>query len=203
MRGALVLRDLKEACFEHFSCRKKYILWLVFIFVVGLITGIITISQLTKSFSVSEVTDLLLLKSFKGQASVFGFLFKRVIDFLLVGTIVFVAGLWFYTSFAIIPVVFFRGYQVGVNVTIFCVLYGIGGVLNVILIYLPIQLLLHFIFINYCSVCGHNAWQRHKRGKGARFEFTSLVVFGVLLFVCCFIESLAMPMLLRKIILSV
>jgi len=181
--------------------RKKYIFWFSFIFAAGMIVGIITLAQIARNFTVAELMDFFAVDAFRTRASVFSYFFNTLLRHLLVCVVVFVVCLWYPTSFATFPIMFFRGYHFGVNLTVVCALHGIGGMLTVIFIYLPIQLILNFVFINFASICAHNAVLRRRLRQKQEFGF--LLLFAALFFVLCLAESLIVPTVLRRIILSV
>jgi len=134
--------------FNNFwAANKTLILVFIITALLGLLIGLFTGIKSAEVLTLNNAADFALIKLFKYETSFFGFFMYR---FLIEGAIILAVCLlcnlrW--GKFLIFPLIGFLAYQLGLNCVVFVMLFGFGGVINVILAIFPCQLLFILIFI--------------------------------------------------------
>lgn len=200
--GSFSSIGVKHGVSRHFGEHKRLVYIFSILLIVGLVVGIVTIASMSKSFSHVQVIDLFLVNGFKVRATVFSYFFRSLLDWFIYCLIVFVLCMWLLPSYVSYVVVFFKGYQLGLNITAMCIIYGFGGILGVIFIYLPLNLLLGFVFVNFVSICKKRAsCRRFNKRRGEDLGF--LILFLIIFFALCLLEAILVPSMLKRIVITV
>ena len=102
----------------------------------------------------------------------------------------------------------YKGFNLGVTCAFLVILFSLGGVLNVVFVIIPCNLILLFILIGWSSVClNYNFECRNFGGSILSKEFYCsikliLYVFLIVLVLVCLLEILLLPWLSTAIIIS-
>lgn len=138
------ISKLKLDIATKFSENKIRIIILSLIVFACFITGIILYSSNPYYFPGDEY-----LLSFNGAGNGFSAFFSRTFSLLVVSGLIFVFSLTKWTFPIGVSIIGFRGYLLGFNISALCSSFGMSGLLDAVLIILPIQLcmLLAFIFM--------------------------------------------------------
>ena len=150
--------NLKFALHDHFSQHKKsYLICIIFI-VFGLITGILTAIKFSHALTVEHITDTALVSFLKHETGWFAMLLSRVFSFLCVLALIFALGFNKWTAIISFFVLVYKAYLVGLNSLILIILFSISGAINVLIVYLPCNLLVLFALLSITAIIFKNCW---------------------------------------------
>lgn len=161
---------------------------LLIFFMIGLLTGIFV--AIKCGVSISTISDYNLEIYSCNSANCFSSfcsrLFSAVINLLI---------LWISSLYVLlIPLGYllttYRGYLVGFNCALLVCLFGISGAITSVIVVLPCQLVLSFVFILYFVLCINNSVQRKKFGFKGINSFKLFIIFFIIVFIICLIESI-------------
>jgi len=194
------LNKLKFSIFDFFIENKTHIIVFCSLFFVGTLTGIITLSQLTGIYEIDKISDIVLRQSITGNVGFFSYLFKRFFDIIICMTFCFLLSLNFYSNLVNYVVIFYKGYTLGATITLSILLLGLGGAINIIIFYIPFQLVTGFILICFFSCSSNFAFNKHRYGKCYKIDYNYLWLFCLVMFIICLCEAIFLPPLLKSIV---
>lgn len=191
--------NLKGQILCIFAKNKKLIIFFCIVFLLGLAVGIAGVSALKKNFEIDDIKDILLVGSLRGKTGVFAYFLKRFFGYVFVMAIVLLLCLNFYLGLLSFLIVFYISYKIGFTIAIYCTFFGIGGIINVVLIYLPFQLLANFLLIVFVSISlGKAKFFAKCKCKRALCEYYYVFAFLALLAVVCLLEGIFVPIVLKS-----
>ncbi len=180
---------------------------IAFIMIVGVIFGFILAFSGNDYVDLLSSTDKNLFEYINGSAELSSIFFSRLLSLLLFMFIIFVTSLSVYTTTISIIIM---GYQCLLLVlSCFAVidLYGISGVINSLLLIIPINLINLLVMAFFCGTCVSRVMVAHKFkmkfGDSCKYiNFYSPVVFSIIVtFVICLISSVILPLIIKSFIL--
>jgi len=149
-------------CKEHFLEYKKTYLIIISISLIGAIFGVITIVNTSTTIVVTSITDYTLLIFLEGESSFFGFIFVKILFFT------FYLGLIYINIYSVyvIPlnafIVLLFTYNSFLNIAIFVSALGFFGILNTIIVIIPVSLLSIILLIIFSSVVMKMSYMNYK-----------------------------------------
>lgn len=193
--------NFKFAVKGFFLANKIMIISLCVAVLLGLLTGIfvaiksgITISNLPAfNIEICEHTG----------AVQFASVWERFCSVLINFGLITVASLYV----LLIPigyiVVAYRAYLLGFNITVLICLFGIAGAITSILVILPCQLAILAVLIAYFTIMVSAMDARKKYGRCSYSIFKIVILFLIVLFVLCLIETVLLGVFSASTILVV
>ncbi|HEY8423436.1 MAG TPA: hypothetical protein VIL23_01585 [Clostridia bacterium] len=137
---------------DHFSRHLKYYLLLSVFAVLGIVLGIVSANNLS-GFLTQDKIKLIFFKSIYIDVNFFAAFFgNTLIMLVLYGVIVLVNISIFLLPLGFILIVY-RGYLAGFSAVAIIKIYGGGGVVNLIFIFMPFQVMLMFFLIGAMAIC--------------------------------------------------
>lgn len=188
--------------------------WLMFIFVLavmlGVLFGIFTISSDLSFSSILNLSDKLIFGymsgTSSGSASIF---FTKLLEFLFVFVLVFLFCLSIYSTFLAFLFVSYQAFLLVIVCSTIIGLYDFVGILNVILIIIPINLLFFALLFFVVSISTLRAFdaKRFNMNLGVSFKyskyFQTLTLCVVLAIAISFVFAFILPLLLKCFLLIV
>ncbi len=188
----------------HFKENAMLYVFAVVFALVGLAVGIYISLTGYKYTALLSPADKNMFGYITGTASYSSIFYSRLYDVLICVVIIFVLTLTSYTG---ILAYIFLGYQMALIVlssAALITLYGITGILNVIFLVVPINIvnIVLFAFTLAIGLERANEQRRYKLGFVASFKetnyFFKLLLSAGALFVVCLVSSFVLPLFLKS-----
>ncbi|NLC16865.1 MAG: hypothetical protein GX756_03195 [Clostridiales bacterium] len=162
--------DLGGYFSEHFSRHLKFYLLFAALAILGLVLGIISANNIS-GFLTEDKIKLIFFKNIYINVNFFiAFFGNTFIMLILFGVIILVNISVFLLPLGFVLIIY-RGYLAGFSAVALIKIYGGGGIVNLIIIFLPFQLMLMFFLIGAMAVC--------MRRLINNFHFGAFCLFGV------------------------
>lgn len=191
---------IKDAISEHFKNNKKGYIFSLLSVLIGIIVGLYLSFADYSYTSLLSSSDKNIFDYVTGSVSYSSVFYSRLLNNLLFILIIFVLNLTVFTSFLSL---IFIGYQtclIVLSCTAIISLYGFSGVLNVVLLVVPINVLNLVIILIMNSLCFKRAYNQNKyklrfidsfkEEDFLKQFFICLVISFILCFIYCFIVPL-------------
>lgn len=192
---------------EHFSRHLKSYLLLAVFAILGLVLGIISANNLSGLLTEDKIR-LIFFKNIYIDVNFFiAFFGNTFIMLILYGVIVLVNISVFLMPLGFILVIY-RGYLAGFSAVALIKIYGGGGIVNLIFIFLPFQLMLMFFIIGAMSVCMKRLINNLHAGAFCfygvdyRFMFRELIIHFVVFVIVNFLLSLVCLILTKAFVIA-
>ena len=143
----------KVSIAEHFSKYKWFYVILGAACIAGLVIGFVTGFSRAGDIKFEDLSDTVLVAFINKDASSASVFFSRFFAFLGLIILIWLINCKPFLCWLTFIVLIYRAFLIGVNCAILIVLYHMGGVINVILIFLPIHLITLFALLIWCVVC--------------------------------------------------
>ncbi len=197
------LYRLKLGFADYFSANRSCIILLSGVFVIGLAVGIFTYIKLKTTLNFSS--NSLNLKSLFSTDSVFlsFFLWRFMVSVSCLG-LIFLLSIKKLTRFLVWVVAGYRGYLLGTTIVTTLMFLGFGSIFGMFLIYLPIEICINFIIVNFSCFCLSecDSSKRFGRRVSEFKQYLDVVIFFVLfLFVLHLLEFWFVPAMIKKLII--
>lgn len=141
---------LKQKAKKYVAYNKYLLIFLAFIFIVGLVTGIFTGIKGSDNISISNINDKTLLKFFKRDVGPFSFFITRVAKYIFAIVLIFICGKTKFCAPILCCFIAFMSYSLGLNSAVFMILFGLGGTINAIIVIIPIRICVLGVYIVMC-----------------------------------------------------
>lgn len=147
--GYKIRRSLKfKSVVNNFFLKHKTALVICIMFLLlGIISAIFTVIKYSDAIKIDNIFDNNFLLIIKGDRGVVGSFFSYLLIFLVFfGVIIFFNFKPWMMTFTFI-ILFYSGYVIGYNITILIVLFSFTGLLNGLLLVLPLELLVCLVLL--------------------------------------------------------
>lgn len=162
-----------ELIVENISRNRKMFLLYVLCVLTGVILGLFFTIDLTGSFFTFDYANRFFNIVFVNNISIITVIFDRVFINFQLFLLLFIFSLHFFMAPLHYVFILYRSYILSSTAAIIISLYGVLGVVNVILLIVPQQLITLFFLINF-SIMGIKNSLNNRRYKGF-FDFKSFV----------------------------
>lgn len=200
--------DLGGYFSDHFSRYCKYYILLALFAVLGLVLGIISANNLSGLLT-EERIKIIFFKSIYIDVNFFiAFFGNTFIMLILYGVIVLVNISVFILPFGFILIIY-RGYLAGFAAVALIKIYGGGGIVNLIFIFIPFQVMLMFFLLGAMAICMGRLFSNLHAGAFCFHNvdypsmFRELIIFFVIFIVVNFLLSLVCMIITKAFIISV
>lgn len=177
----LSLSDVKY----FFESHKKFLFWLLVSLVVGLAVGIIVAVSSDSFLSVLSSSDKVFYDYVKGNASFSKQLLKLILKTVAFQLIIFLLNLNFYSGLLSYLFVSYQGASLALSVIAIVSEFGFSGLLIVIFLQLPINLILFGLNFIFSSVCLRRSCLSQKY-KQFGFGFDDKTFWAIVLLIVAF-----------------
>ncbi len=194
---------------EHFAKYKWFYIILLSVCLVGLVAGFITGFRSAEDLALADVPDVTLVAFIKKDITNLSVFFSRIFAFLGLIILIWASNCKKWLLFVTFVVLLYRSFLIGINCAMLIVIYQMGGIINVILIFFPFHLLALFALLCWCVVCVYgNLVQRSSgfsplSGEFLRNNKMCLLTAFLIAFVAYFMEALLIPYLTAAIFVGV
>ncbi len=138
---------------DDFCENKKWYTLLFLLVGIGIVCGLIAGIKIAPDVSVERIPDSFLRRFITGDISIWGLVFSRILVDLGLLLIIFVTNCRPFMCFISFVLLTYRAFCFGITSTILIAIFKVGGVLNVILVILPTQILLLLALIIFAVTC--------------------------------------------------
>ena len=188
-----LLDTFKYNVYTHF-CRYKFLYILTSILcLVFFIIGICVIFNKT-SLNIDDIADKTLLAFLTHDSGVFGMIFSRIFTFVLLALCIWLTNFRPLLCILSFIIIIYRSFIIGTTCALLIKLFQFGGIINVVIIYLPFNLISLFLLISCCNVCVYHNFQFKRYGKHIICrEFIEekqdyFFLLGIILLICTILE---------------
>ena len=133
----------------------KYKYWIIFLAIcalVGLVSGVLSCSRYSSDLVIKNITDKTLYNFLCGDSSWIAFCFLSFLGYISTFGLIFVINLKVWLIPINFVIIMAKGYLYGFDITLIIIKTGVMGILNCIIILIPVYLLSLLLWVCYCSV---------------------------------------------------
>ncbi len=187
---------------------RKYKMLIVFLFVfllIGLVTGILTASKYSGELELSNVPDKNLIAFLQGDKGSFGVFFSYFIHTAIICLLIMFLNI--NKFFAVLNFLYIavRGYSLGFTIFAMIDLFSFAGVINVIIIIIPFDLIVCSLIIVLSAVAIYKNSVIRKFGKEcycSQNNNSIIIILCVLITAVLFLKCMCMPIIRITIIVN-
>jgi len=194
------LSNIKYTFLANFKKNKfLYLLVILFSF-LGFLTGIFVAIKCGITLSTLQDYNLCLYSG--SDLASFSYFFTRLLSYTCFLLILSICSLTVYFVPVGLILIAYRTYLAGFNCFLLIILFGVSGAIISILIILPFQILITFIFIIYFILMINRAEQKRKFGSANTSFFKMFLVFFLILTILNLIETILLITLNASVIFT-
>ncbi len=194
---------------EHFAKYKWFYLILGSVCLAGLIIGFFVGFNRAENLKLDDLPDSVLLSYINKEIANTSVFFSRVFSFLGILILVWVTNCKPFLCFITFITILYRAFLIGINCSILIILYQVGGVINVVLIFLPVHLIVLFALLVWSSICLYSNFANKNLGYNIlsvdfiRCKKTTFLIV-VIIAVCAYaLETILLPYLTSAVFIGV
>lgn len=198
----------KSCLKDHFCLYKKWYIIFLSIMITALIIGFVAGIKIASGTDVSKIPDSILVNYIEGDISIFGVFFSRLFSFLGLLILIWATNCKPFLSFVSLIIIIYKSFSLGATCSVLISIFNASGVINVIFLVFPCQLLLLLLLIGWACVCmSYNFSCRHYGGSIFSQDFfckekITFCVFVSILFVVALLEAILLPWLSAILVIS-
>jgi len=186
---------------DHFSKYKWFYLIFGAVCLTGLVAGFIIGFSRAENITLVDLPDTVLIAFINNDATSVSVFFSRFFAFLGLIILVWLTNCKPFLCWIAFFILLYRAFLIGVNCALLIILYQMGGIINVIIIFLPCHLISLFALLVWCAICFYSNLANKCLGyniisldfiSGKRMEI--LIVYS-LAFIAYLVEALLLPCL--------
>ena len=187
---------------------KIVILICLLMLVLGATLGVFTVIKYSDEIELSNLSDVSLVEFLKGNKSVTGIFFPYMFAFLFYVCVIIYFNFKPILSICSYLLLIVRGYLIGFDIAILIMLYGLAGVLNVIIILIPFELIVWLVLIVIAAIAIKRNYNMKKFGETSccnpvGFKVSKTYIFLVIVgCLSLFFKCLLMPFMRVTIIVN-
>lgn len=201
-----------DGCKFHLSthfCRYKWLYIITAIFcLVFIIVGMCVIFGKSGSLEISDIPDKALLSFLLQDSGAFGMIFARIFGTLFLALAIWITNFRPIMCFLSIIIIMYRSFVLGATCALLIKLFQFGGIINVIIIYFPINLIVLFLLLSWACVCIFHNFEYNRYGKNILCrEFVNekqdhLFCTAIILLICIILEIIMLQIFSSAIIIN-
>lgn len=196
---------LKSEISLFFKNYKGIIITLIFVMLLGIITGVFTASKYSGGLELENIPDGNIVDFISGDKGSFGVFFTYFIRYLLIFLFVVFFNVNSFFNIISFLVIGIMGYITGFTIAGFVTLYSLVGVINVIILIIPFDLVSLFLLILITAISIRKFRLYKKFGSNClsyvNHKNIYLILF-LLLTIVLFIKSMLLPIIRVTIIVN-
>ena len=187
---------------NHISRRKNYYFAFLFCIIIGILISIIVSKTTDEYISVLSFSNKYYFNIVKGEVNLISFALKILISFSVTILIYFLICLNYYTSFLSYLLITYQTVLLGLSIASIINLYGIIGVINCVLIIIPVNVtydVISIYFITNFIIRSEYASKIKQFTYGFNKEFFLQILIGhIMLFILSIIAGIIFPLLIKN-----
>ncbi|MCL2540688.1 MAG: hypothetical protein FWE53_04680 [Firmicutes bacterium] len=193
--------DLRQIIADHFKLHKSFYIMLTVCCVAGLAIGLVSGFRYSGEIKPDNLADGILVKYIKRDVSILALFFTRILSaaglFLLIWAVNYRPWLCFFTPLVLI----YTAFLAGLNSAVLILLFKLGGVINVVFLYIPCQLLIMAALIIWGVVCLRHSFYARQCGVPVislpflKCNLNVLIICGAVLLIAFLFETILTPVL--------
>jgi len=186
---------------EHFSKYKWVYIILGSVCLCGLIIGFIVGFNRAENIKLKDLPDTVLVAFINKDITNASVFFSRFFAFIGILILVWLTNCKPFLCWITFIVLLYRAFIIGINCALLIVLYEVGGIINVIIIFLPCHLFALFALLIWCVVCFYNNLSNKNLGYHIlSIDFivcvrVNIIVVNSIALVAYLLEALLIPCL--------
>ncbi len=177
------ISNIKYNLVGFFRYNKIKILILIFVALLGIFTGIFTAFK--SGISISNFQGYNLYIYADGSVFSFDVFFYRMLSHITVLVVISISSFSIFLLPLSYILFFYRAYLIGLNCSFLIILFGFSGIFTSVVVIIPCQLVITFIFIIYFCIMIDRAVEKRKFGfcnkpKFLKIFFITLLILTLL-----------------------
>ncbi|MCR5553127.1 MAG: hypothetical protein K6F08_00015 [bacterium] len=186
---------------------KKYRLLIVFSFLcllAGIVLGIFSVDNNSSFLKVLNSSNKILLELIRGDAEPFALFFSKLLESVLLFLLIFVFSLSIYSCFLCFLFIIYQGLTLAIISATIIRAYSFSGILNVIFVICPINILWFCVIVLAITLCVARAYEAKKYNLSFNVSFKYFEFFKKYVICFCFalivviVYSFIVPLLLKS-----
>lgn len=173
------ISNIKYGITGFFRQNKIKIFVLIFLAVLGILTGVFT--ALKSGISVYNSQDYNLFVFTNGNLFSFDIFFSRMLSHITVIAVISLGSLTIFLLPFSYLIYIYRTYLIGFNCTLLIVLFGFSGIFTSIVIIIPCQIAVTFVFIVYFCIMINRAIEKRRFGYCEKPKFLKVFLITLLI----------------------
>lgn len=208
MEDATFYRNKYRVKSQFNSFWGKYKMLILFLFIsllIGTVTGIFTATKYAGELELSNVPDNNLVAFLQGDKGSFGVFFSYFVKTIVVCALILLLNINRFFAVVNFVYIFVRGYSFGFTIFAIINLFSFAGVINVVLIIIPFDLIVSFLIIVLSSIAMYknNAIKKYGKECYCRQNSSMPILCIILLIVAVlFLKCMCMPLIRITIIVN-
>ena len=200
---------IKYSISDHFCQYKWLYLLFVLICLTGLILGFVLGFNKSENFSLNDLPDTVLVSFLNKSISPASMFFSRIFAFLGIFLLIWCLNLKGYLSWISFLIFLYQSFLIGINCALLISIYKFLGVVNVVLIFLPVHLVCLSLLIVWGVVCFYQCQKQKINGYSVfsacflKDKLLILLIIFLSCFFCYLTECLCLPHLIKTMLISV
>lgn len=200
---------IKYSISDHFFQYKWFYLLFISICLIGIVLGFVVGFNKAENFSLNDLPDTVLVSFINKSISPASMFFSRIFAFLGFFLLIWCLNVKGYLCWISFLIFLYQSFLIGINCALLISLYKFLGVVNVVLVFLPVHLVCLCLLIVWGVVCFSQCQKQKYNGYSvfnACFLKDKILIFLVILLssiICYLIECLCLPHLVKTLLISV
>jgi len=186
----------------HFRQNRGYYISFIVSFFVGLIIGIVVLFTTESYLNLLTTENKILFTYINGTANSFGIFSEKLLVFILPILLIFLLGLYYYTSLLSYVFLTYQTVLFVMSCGSLIRVYGLSGLLNVLLVTIPINLLYFVALVFFSVTCisrSKLALQNKRFSEGFDDVYFIKVIMTILyILIICFYATVVLPLFLKN-----
>lgn len=149
---------------DHFACHVRYYVVFGLVAVIGIIIGITGANSLGVLATSADFKILIFKQVNINGSGIFGLLGKNMLILIISCSVVLAVNISAYFLPLGLVFVLYRGYVLGFNTLVIIKVYGTGGIFNVIIVYIPFQLVMLLCVLAASGICARRCIHNSRFG---------------------------------------
>jgi len=204
MKNYNVRRGLAYTKLGLFSFLRLYKALIItgFLFALfGFMIGIFTAFKFTGDLTIEHINDKTLIYYITGDTGWLGFFLVRLVNVVFMVVCIGFLCMTRFTSLLCYLILIYKTYKIGVTCAVLINIYGVGGIINVLVVIIPCNLIFVLALIGLIIVLqkGCFASCRYKESIFSSFFFNeygnTLIFISIILIISIILEMLLLPSL--------
>jgi hypothetical protein len=189
---------------SHFKRHKIFYLLFLGCAVIGIVYGIVYVSKIGRVILISDIKSVTLKAIASGNVTAGGIIADNLLVFLGCTALALIFSVNIYFSVVCYLLIIYRGYLIGFNACIMINLFGMGGVANVLIVFIPQQIFILALLICSYAICSRRCFANYRcgflafRGVEYRETLTGLAYVGVLMLILTVIQAIFIPIISKS-----
>lgn len=194
----------KKNVFNLIKETKKYLLFLSFVVLAGIVVGVVVQTKTGASLEIYSANSVALADIISGTVKKSKLFFSAFLSLSFSVIILFVFSLTSVTSLLKPVYIFYQSILLGSSLTSLVLLKGVSGIINLLIFVLPVNILNFLSFIIFSAVLNlarKYAKNRHISFLNSLFFFKEyLLLVVVLVLFSCFLYGVIYPILVKSVV---